>query len=128
MRRRRVTEILEARAFDLELQVLALCSKHDRTVLSHRLFDKLQILGHLDLGRHLYAYLPMYPWSEAARQSAHTHRISGEISNEDTEEGYKPVIQRSIVEKVFDTFKWNENEEISPSLSTYLCVFPNAIV
>jgi hypothetical protein len=117
--------VLEARALDLELQVLALCSRHDRHILSHRLFDKLQLLGHLDLARHTYAHLPMFPFHREARQSAHTHRINGEVSNEDTEEGYKPVIQRSIVENVFDPLARNEHMEITPELSHYLCVhFP----
>lgn len=118
-RRRRVTDILEARADDLQLQVLALCSKHDRIILSHRLFDKLKLLSHLDLGKHSYTHLPMFPWNEVARQSAHTHRISGEISNEDTEEGYKPVIQRSIVEKVIDP-RDVDYSNISPEVSHYL--------
>lgn len=121
-RRRKVTQVLEERALGLELQVLALCSQHDRHILSHRLFDKLQLLGHLDLARHSYAHLPMFPFHREARQSAHTHRISGEVSNEDTEEGYKPVIQRSIVENVLNPLTWNEHMEVTPELSHYLSV------
>lgn len=126
-RRRKVTEVLEARALDLELQVLALCAQHDRQILSHRLFDKLQLLGYLDLSRHTYSQLPMFPFHREARQSAHTHRICGEVSNDDTEEGYKPVIQRSIVENVFDPLTLDEQMEVTPQLSLYLCVHSSLI-
>lgn len=117
-KRRRVTEVLEARALELELQILAMCSRHDRSILSHRLFDKIQLLGDLDLSRHTYRHLPMFPFHTEGTQSAHTHRINGEVSNEDTEEGYKPVIQRSIVEKVFKP--WGSGVEMTPELSHYL--------
>lgn len=120
-KRRRVTEVLEARALELELQILAMCSRHDRSILSHRLFDKVQLLGNLDLSRHTYAHLPMFPFHQEATQSAHMHRINGEVSNEDTEEGYKPVIHRSLVEKVFNP--WESGVKITPELSHYLYAY-----
>ena len=89
--RRRITDALEARALELEIQVADLANTDSTVVLSDRIFEKLRAFVDAPPPPHELSHsIPLFPWGPPQQQTSSRRR--GAVVNEVLEEGYQPVV------------------------------------
>ncbi|KAF8304931.1 hypothetical protein DL93DRAFT_2172870 [Clavulina sp. PMI_390] len=123
IRRGPITEALEARAMELELQIhkMMLASAHDLSLASGRLLERIGRLGDVVRPKQIAAtldttWLPIYPQPKQNETGPQGGRIVGE----DNAEGYNSVVPRALVEHQLNSYQWTGLEELSPQLSLHL--------
>lgn len=113
--RRRHTDLLEQRALELELQLASLTARHDRQLVSQRLFEKIGTLE-FKLSRPITTVAPFYPRRFLPPPAP--SQATGKITLSNTEVGYLPVTEKLVVEGAF--MDWDPTQQ---GVSTYISLF-----
>ncbi|KAF8310556.1 hypothetical protein DL93DRAFT_1587289 [Clavulina sp. PMI_390] len=123
--RRTPTEILQARILHLELEInrLAVLSKHDLSMASNRLLTRIKRLGDFDDHAHIdAAWLPIYPWFEEGDHDAKKLEGDEKALTKDHSGNFTSFIERAVVEQDMDSYRWDTDEDIPLPMARYLYV------
>lgn len=119
--RLRAKERLEQRAMELELRIVRLSGTHDKTHISHRIFEQSRHFGVLPQKNIITSPLPFvlaYPWVLPLPNVSMTHRLGvsphGEGSGSSAE-----FIPRTIIDQLFNGWR----PELGVSTEQSLCLY-----